>query len=1020
MQVRQPVKLLALKAAGLLLILAALSLCLGRWDVLRRAYYYHRVEKQIRLSQAHNRATRGRLSNAPYALLNPQNPLPDELGRAQLLALTLPDSTRTRYLEGLVAIGLKDWNRAQLELLEAAAADDTARDSVHNDLGVVYLELAQRDDSYLFQALEEFETAGKINPKAVEPRFNKLLVLRDLQLKRREEVERTGYLRLERAGPWVKELNGRAAVNPEDFAAQLRTALDRNAEDTATALFTQAPELSRKIAMQYARDPVEFSENGKIAAFVARLVERLYGDETISSMLSGLDSSDRADFIEARRLVEEGAKLYLSSDLARSIAAYDAAAERIKDKSSPFDHLWIELNRANSEIRLFKMTEARLRLANVGAQARERRLKWLLASALTSYGSVASLSSSYTEMVEHLREAIRLCDEIAAPEASARARYYLMGQRYFGGDLDGALRSGIQALKVTDPSDHVRLSSVFPFIGKILYKKGLLSDAIAVAEEAVVEATASKISSLNVQANTSLALISELSSHPTAADEALARAEKAVLEISEANREPARVNLNNAKARVLLHRGAGAAAETLLEDSRRSADGPLSAATWLRTETLMLLGQGYVRNNKMQQAKAAFDEAIDAAEKDNDFVKNERTRVAFDDGRRELYDSAIGFEYTHGSTDAAWSYMQKYRAKLFIEQLAQFNPEVERVHAIALDRGQVQKAIPGNLQVLEYALLPDRLLIWVITNHSFQTRQVPISREALEQKVRDFLASLRSEQPVQQASAELYGILFAPIGDLLDGRRSVAIIPDRALHGLPFAAIQSPERRYLIEQYTILESPTLTHLLAANPAKAPRDSIVTFSSRSDDAEGIREIGEMQTVYRKIMPFAGTQVTKASFLKEMEQAFVFHYAGHSAHDAADPLRSSILLDGDKQGPNSVTAVDIVGHKLRPNAVVVLSSCDSSVGNSKDGVGIRGLTSAFLIGGAGSVVGSLWPVDSTSTAALMIAFHQAFARENLTVADSLRKAQLTFLKLNPKRSHPYYWSGFVVTGNSSALR
>ena len=82
-------------------------------------------------------------------------------------------------------------------------------------------------------------------------------------------------------------------------------------------------------------------------------------------------------------------------------------------------------------------------------------------------------------------------------------------------------------------------------------------------------------------------------------------------------------------------------------------------------------------------------------------------------------------------------------------------------------------------------------------------------------------------------------------------------------------------------------------------------------------------------------------------------------------------------------------------------------------------MRGLTSAFLIGGAGSVVGSLWPVESRSTSELMIAFHQAFAGERIPVAQALRKAQLEFIDANPKLSS-YYWAGFVVTGNFSAIR
>jgi CHAT domain-containing protein len=174
------------------------------------------------------------------------------------------------------------------------------------------------------------------------------------------------------------------------------------------------------------------------------------------------------------------------------------------------------------------------------------------------------------------------------------------------------------------------------------------------------------------------------------------------------------------------------------------------------------------------------------------------------------------------------------------------------------------------------------------------------------------------------------------------------------------------------------------------------------------------------MYSNVSLAAGPDVDKPRFLKALNAASIFHYAGHSAFDAVDPLRSSILLDGNRYGPNSVTAVDISRQRLRRNAVVVLSSCDSSVGNAKDGIGMRGLTSAFLIGGAGSVVGSLWPVEATSTSDLMIAFHRAFAAGQMPVARALQQAQLAFMKSFPDKAHPYYWSGFVVTGNVSAFR
>jgi CHAT domain-containing protein len=354
-----------------------------------------------------------------------------------------------------------------------------------------------------------------------------------------------------------------------------------------------------------------------------------------------------------------------------------------------------------------------------------------------------------------------------------------------------------------------------------------------------------------------------------------------------------------------------------------------------------------------------------------------------------------------------------------LEFLAQFNPSIEKVHNVAIDRSRVQAMIPDNVQVVEYVILPDRLLIWFVTKKSFETRSVAIPRTAVEDQVRQFLAKLRSEKPISSDSEGLYKILIEPIHDLLDPNRALAIIPDRGLHGIPFGALKNADSGFLIQAFPIVVSPTLTHLLAVNGTQTKRVELTAFGSAEDIAGG-REIGSLKQIYPVVQTVSGTQVTKAAFLNSIEKASVFHYVGHSARDAVDALRSSILLDGNSYGPNTVTAADIVEHRLPQNALVVLSSCDSSVGSSKDGIGMRGLTSAFLISGAGSVVGSLWPVESSSTSELMIRFHKAFASERLSVADALRKAQLSLIESSPNRSHPYYWSGFVVTGNLSAVR
>ena len=479
--------------------------------------------------------------------------------------------------------------------------------------------------------------------------------------------------------------------------------------------------------------------------------------------------------------------------------------------------------------------------------------------------------------------------------------------------------------------------------------------------------------------------------------------------------------LSIVKAKIALNRKRYREAELLLERNLDINSQLPFRATLPRSQSLMLLARTYSEMGRMREAAQTFNAAIEVVENDSQYLQSEKLRVKFDDERRDLYDSAIEFEYSNGSPDEAWLYLQKYRSKLFIEFLAQFDPNVEQTHSEALDRLRVQKLLPADAQVVEYALLKNRLLIWVISKETFTVRSVQIERSEVESSVQKVLQALRNRDDVDSLLIDLGKVLVEPVADLLDRNRTLVVIPDRALHGLPFGVVRRAGKpEYLLQEFSIIISPNLTHLLLTKSAVPHRDRITGFGSQNGTSSELKELGALASIYPKSQTFAGREADKSNFLSAMSKAAVFHYAGHSAKDAVDPLRSAILLDGNSSGRNRITAVDIAQQRLSNNALIVLSSCDSSVGNSRDGIGVRGLTSAFLLGGAGSVVGSLWPVEASSTADLMIRFHRAFANSGIPVAKALQQAQLKFLESFPERSHPYYWSGFVVTGNLSALR
>ncbi len=102
-------------------------------------------------------------------------------------------------------------------------------------------------------------------------------------------------------------------------------------------------------------------------------------------------------------------------------------------------------------------------------------------------------------------------------------------------------------------------------------------------------------------------------------------------------------------------------------------------------------------------------------------------------------------------------------------------------------------------------------------------------------------------------------------------------------------------------------------------------------------------------------------------------------------------------------------------LRLNAdLVVMSACETSLGKDISGEGMVGLPQAFLIGGSGNVIASLWAVDDAATGKLMELVYQNMINKKLPPAEALRQAQLK-LRSNKKYSSPYFWAAFSVYGD-----
>ena len=344
-------------------------------------------------------------------------------------------------------------------------------------------------------------------------------------------------------------------------------------------------------------------------------------------------------------------------------------------------------------------------------------------------------------------------------------------------------------------------------------------------------------------------------------------------------------------------------------------------------------------------------------------------------------------------------------------------------------------------------------------------RAVDVWRKALRDPNRSDIKSLARALDEQ---------LMRPVRRFLGSTRNLLLSPDGALNLIPFGALVDEQNRYLIENYSLtyltsgrdllrllVRTPSKQEpLVVANPRFDLRTSAVTNTAMAQQEsrrsaiflqqhfEALPGTGVEARSLKTVLPNAriltGAEATEAS-IKQVQGPSVLHIATHgffladvmseksvvSSNQpstehlyAEDPLlRSGLVLAGASQRQSGsgedgiLTAAEITGLDLWGTKLVVLSACDTGLGEVKNGEGVYGLRRALVLAGAESQVISLWEVADKPTRELMVGYYTGLQRGEGR-SEALRKVQLTMLRSRDRR-HPYYWAGFIESGEWANL-
>jgi CHAT domain-containing protein/Flp pilus assembly protein TadD len=337
------------------------------------------------------------------------------------------------------------------------------------------------------------------------------------------------------------------------------------------------------------------------------------------------------------------------------------------------------------------------------------------------------------------------------------------------------------------------------------------------------------------------------------------------------------------------------------------------------------------------------------------------------------------------------------------------------VSTLSLEEVQSQ-VLDADSTLIEYFVMDDQALAWVVDREGFELVPLTITRADLTNHVERLHKLIKLRRFDSQTAAGLYDTLFAPLKPYIR-HPNLIIVPHGVLHYLAFAALWNAEaERYLIEDYGLTYAPSASALEFILDKRSPdQGRLLAMGNPGADGLLLHAGAEAEAVAKLYgaAPLLKQDAAESQVYAQAGQIDLLHLAAHGYYDPYNALYSRIELAVGGGQDGNLEVHEVYGLDLTGANLVVLSACETALGEQSAGDELVGLTRAFLYAGAPAVVTTLWSIDDAASETLMEAFY-GHLREGLTNAEALRAAQLEVLAQEQWQT-PYYWAAFSLTGD-----